>query len=125
MPDTNNGVTTKQAVRTLPCKLSDDEIRLRGIDLAHANTEFAETKEAQKEAAKNFRDALDRINDRIHELKNAVSNGVEIRDVDVEFKIDAYLGGVTITRLDTGEVVEKRQATSAELQGVFDFEGAG
>lgn len=112
---------TRRTTRELPCKLTDDEVRTRGIDLARATSEHLAIQENKKAAAKGFKDELDTVNTRIYKLKNMVQHGVEIRDVSVECRIDAHLGVITFTRSDTGDIVEKRPATFAELQGEFDF----
>ena len=98
----------KQATRKLPCILSNDEVRLRGIDLANANKLYADTKAEKKEVNRVLTEKLNATNERIHELKDAVRNGVEVRPVEVEIVVDNYLGKIKVTRLDTGETIIDR-----------------
>jgi uncharacterized FlaG/YvyC family protein len=118
MPEIN----TKTCVRQLPCNLTEDEVRLRGIDLAHANTQYADTKDEAKSKAKAYKDRLEKIYETIHDLKDAVRNGVEVRPVECDVLLDHYAGMVTITRRDTGDIVESRRMTPAESQGRLDLD---
>lgn len=116
-------IKQRTATKKLPCQLTEDEVRLRGIALADAAKEHIDLQDAKKESAKEFKDKIDRVNAVICDLKDVVRNAVEVRDVDVEYRYDNYLGNVTVTRKDTGEVVEKRMMTPKESQGeLFDTE---
>lgn len=112
---------TRKSVKALPCKLSDDEVRLRGIDLAEAAKEHIDLQDAKKVTAKVFKDRIDAINKKIFELKDAVRNAVEVREIECELQYDYYMGKVTIVRMDSGEIIEVRAMTPKETQGdLFD-----
>lgn len=100
--------TIKKSTRKLPCLLTDDEVRLRGIDLANANKEYADTKAEKTRIDRELNDKLKDTNERIHELKDAVRNGVEVRPVEVEIYVDRYLGKIRVTRMDTAEIIIDR-----------------
>lgn len=112
---------SRKEVRCLPCPLTEEEQRLRGIELANHNAEYADTEAEKKQVTKDYGDKLKRINERIHELKDAVQTRVEVRDIECDVSIDRYLGKVTITRADTGEIVEVRPMTPGEAQGEMDL----
>lgn len=113
---------SRKEVRKLPCQLTPDEVRLRGIDLANSNTAYADLEDEKKRVVRDMGERLKAINSTIHELKDAVRHGVEVREVDCDVTIDRYLGKATITRTDSGEVVEVRPLTPREAQGEMDFE---
>lgn len=113
--------TIKKSLRKLPVRLSDDEVRLRGIDLANAVKDHLDLDEERKRVAKEYKERMEAIDESIRELKDQTRNAVEVRLVEVELVIDNYMGSVKITRTDTGEIVEQRMMNAEEQQGKFDF----
>lgn len=107
--------------RRLMVKLQDDQVALRSQELAElelsrarhdaeidvATEEWkAQKKELDLEAA--------RLGAEAGRLARVVKDREE--EQDVECRIDVLHGQATLTRTDTGEVVEQRLATDAELQ---------
>lgn len=112
---------TRTRVQPLPCKLDDNEVRLRGIELAEAAKRHIDLQDEKKESAKNFKAQIDATNRDIARLKDSVRHAVEVRDIECELQYDFYMGKVTVVRKDSGEVIEVRAMTPTEAQGdLFD-----
>ncbi len=57
---------------------------------------------------------------RINLLANKITTGYEMREVKVNTVIDLISGKVQVIRIDTGEVVEEREAKDSEHQLVLE-----
>jgi hypothetical protein len=111
------GTKIRNINRHLPVNLSDDEVRVRGIELANLAKRHIDLQDEKKSTAKAYKDQIDAVNSQIIELKDVVRNAVEIRAVECERRYDTYLGRVTTVRKDTGDVIEVRMMNASEMQG--------
>jgi hypothetical protein len=91
-------------------------VRLRGIRLGDRVKDNLDLEKEKKDANKEFGERKKAIDSEIGVLKDAVREGVEMRQVDVEKRVNHYLGTVTLVRLDIGETIEHRAAYPEELQ---------
>ena len=93
--------------RMLVCELSTEEQRLRGIELAEAETSLLKAEDARKASAKQHKDGITTIQKHIYDLVKVVESGEEQRPVEcmVERLFDE--GVVRVTRTDTGEVIDE------------------
>lgn len=115
----------RRFTRSLPCKLTDSERRLRGVKLAEANHERAEIELRKKDASAGFREELKANGKRIEELSEQVSSGVEKRPVECCERPDEDRQVVEIYRVDTGAVIDTRPMTLDERQPkLFPLGGA-
>jgi hypothetical protein len=108
----------------LPVKLTNDELRIKGNDLASEIEKQRDNKERAKSCAESFKDDRLRIELAILRLKDEILQKVEMRDVEVEESRDYVAKVVYITRCDTGEIIHRRTMTVEELQRPIPFESA-
>jgi len=102
----------KTETRNLMCRLTDDEQRVRGIELAEAQKTLAELAEEKREVGERIK-ATQATIDRLAET---VKHRQEERPVTCTMDPDYGADSMTIRRTDTGEIVAVRQLTHAERQ---------
>ncbi len=121
MPTIDKSLEPKltQSKEDLLCQLTDEEHKQRAIGLAevwlnlqYMDETLADLKAEQKPARK----AAD---DQILRLSHAVASREELRQVDCQTEQNLQTLRMTMTRLDTGEVVHDRNMTDKERQMVF------
>lgn len=100
----------------LPVQLSNDEVRLKGEELAQQRKAWEAKKAERKAVAARLKEELDELDDKICTLADQVKNRREHRDVEVAELKDFEQGKVDTVRSDTGEVVRSRAMTGGERQ---------
>ena len=110
----SDDVTTE--TRLLPCDMSTEEQRLRGIELAEAETALLAAELAKKAAAKEHKENVDVIQKCIYQLVKVVETGEEQRQVECRVERLFGEGVIRVTRTDTGEIVEESEMTEADRQ---------
>lgn len=98
----------------LPVKLTDDEVRDRGRELAQrveGRTKEIQDQKAEKDRMKKD---LEDIEGDIARLSRVVRSGEEDHFVAVESRLEGDM--VVFVRTDTGEQLRSRQATESERQ---------
>ncbi len=112
-------------LKTLPVKLSDDERRMKGSQLAQKIQEGDEIASALAGAKSKYKVEAERVAKEITELARSLREGTEYRDVECEERFDFTAGRVSTVRLDTYETVETRPMKSEERQNkLFEEEQA-
>jgi len=105
--------------REIPVKLSDDETRAYGQQLARKEHEWTALDEKRKTVAAEYKTQLGGVSTEINRLTLAINSGEEMRAVECYEDVTATQ--VLIKRADTGEVVDQRPATFADHQvDMFD-----
>lgn len=107
-----NAKNPKTEPRLLMCRLTDDEQRVRGVELADAQTRLAELNEKKREIGDQVKDCQAKID----RLAETVKHRQEERSVACSLTPDYSADSMTIRRTDTGEIVAVRQLTHAERQ---------
>lgn len=110
----------KQEERWLICKLTPDEIRRKGQELAVQCEKIVKAEEEETNRKKSAKDRIDALKNNRDNLASVVHAEEERRDIMVYTEIDG--SEVTETRMDTGEIIQKRPATKDELQQRLSFE---
>lgn len=106
----------KHGERTLAVQLTDAELLEQAKRMAEA-TEEAEAAEAeQKTAATHYKAKAEEARGKAKAARTLLRNGYDYRSVKVTMTLDFDKKIVTITRDDTGAVVEAREMTARELQ---------
>ena len=100
----------------LPVELNDDEVRLKGEELARKRKAWEAKKLERKEVVANFKSQLDELDDAIRDLAEQVKSRREQRDVEVIERRNYQQGLVETYRADSGEVVRSRAMTAGERQ---------
>ncbi len=103
----------------LPVALTDDEVRVRGEELAGIVREIDDAEEAKRQAAAEAKEELDALWARAGKLGAEIREKRVDRDEEVREEVDGTRRIVTLYRLDTGEVVRERAANSSDLQTAF------
>ncbi|MDR0843038.1 MAG: hypothetical protein LBP68_06440 [Acidobacteriota bacterium] len=110
----------------LPVALTQEELRIRGDELAKAVIELDEAEDAKKLADKAMKEDIDNISARANRLSRVIQSGIEHRAVPVYESVNAHLRRVEIIRRDTGKVVRYREATVEDLTcNLFEASGDG
>ena len=107
--------------KRLPVKLTQDELIIKGRELAEMETTLSSLKEEKKESAKGFSQKVDSAQNKVGELAHVINTKEEYREVEVERVRDENEMKETVVRKDTGEVVSERLMTPAERQKVMQF----
>ncbi len=99
--------------RELPCKLTDDELRMRGDAMADAELEVDKLKAERRAVNKKIFAATDARNKLAHVIDEELENRVVVCKWIGDFEHNAW----NLIRQDTGEQVEQRTMTAADRQG--------
>ncbi len=100
----------------LKCQLTEKEKTELSAKIAKAISDRASAEAKLKEVSASIKAQIAQIDAEISEKALQINNGYEYRNVDCRMDKDYRLGSVTITRLDTGEVIRERPMTSEERQ---------
>lgn len=114
----NKSVDTvvRQFTTYLPCRLTDDELREKGQELAHSR-ETSEKFEAEAaEARKSLKDREALLDGEVSRLARIVRERSEQRPICVEVRLAKKAGMVDEVRVDTGEVIATRKMADREMQ---------
>jgi len=106
----------------LPFKLGQKEKAEAAEQLA-TTLQAAESLELERKSVLGeFKSRLNALEERIHKLTLNVKDGVEMRSVECELRLNYTTLAATLIRSDTKEVVEERPMTDEEKQMNLDFE---
>ena len=112
--------------RTLPVKLTADEIALKARELGQKISEHDQLEADKKSASDGFKTRIELADDAIRALGRVVRDGKEYREVEVEERRDEHAKTIETYRLDLGERIDVRPMTRDELQAeLFPIEGGG
>ena len=102
-------------VETLTCKLSPFEVGEKRAVVLQILDEIERLEEELASATKAAKGRIEKVKAKLNEARRVSQSGLEEREVDVVAElVDAE---VFYHRADTGEIIRKRSATQAELQG--------
>ncbi len=103
--------------KSLLCTLTDEEQREYGVALAIAYEDMETVEAEKKRQTDHFKDRIAGLQAKADTLRHKVSTGQEWRDVECVVTFGVPMADrKTITRIDTGEVVETTWMTEAEKQ---------
>lgn len=108
-------VVTKNRKKAVSCPLTDAEIADAAQELVKARDEIAEKKKELADFKAEHKEEVSLIEARESQFAGMVRDKVAIRDLECEEVYDYQKEQYTATRKDTGEVVEDRAMTPAEL----------
>lgn len=95
---------------------SDDEIRKMGLEMAQETQKGAGAEAEKKAAMANFKDRIEKHALAAKIAAGHIATGFEMRNIDCVKMINYEKNLVTITRVDTGEEVERREIEESERQ---------
>jgi ABC-type molybdenum transport system ATPase subunit/photorepair protein PhrA len=120
---TNTSTMPDTISKSLLCKLTDEERKDFGIKLATTLEEVQRVEEEKKRKADHYKDRIGGLQATADELRRKVSTGQEWRDVECVVILDEPAKGIkSISRTDTGEVIETKPMTDADKQLQLDLE---
>lgn len=102
--------------RSLPCKLTDEELRKAGGELAAVLDDIDTEEKGQEDEKAQMKARLTELKSRQKQLAIKVRRGEEYRQVPVAYEISEGADIVTERRLDTNEVMIIRPARDDERQ---------
>ena len=100
----------------LKCHLTEKEKTELSAKIAKAISDRASAEAKLKEVSASIKAQIAQLDAEISEKALQINNGYEYRNVECRMDKDYRLGSVTITRLDTGEVIRERPMTAEERQ---------
>ena len=100
----------------LKCHLTEKEKTELSAKIAKAISDRASAEAKLKEVSTSIKAQIAQLDAEISEKALQINNGYEYRNVECRMDKDYRLGSVTITRLDTGEVIRERPMTAEERQ---------
>jgi hypothetical protein len=103
-------------VRTLPVKLSEEELKDRAKDLAKENSDKVQAELQKKDATAQLTATIKSCDTNISRLAKAINTGVEYREVECTWEYDFKKGVKTLKRNDTSEIVKRETITESERQ---------
>lgn len=106
----------KQFLRNLPVKLTITELAKKSADLAAALRDLAAAKEDAGATKRGLADGIKRREETIARLAQHVHEKAEPREVDCHEELDLGSAIARVYRDDTGELVDSRPMTEAEIR---------
>lgn len=100
----------------LPCTLTDEELRERGDELVKVLATIDQIEAEKKIANDGFKARIQIQESRARELRDAIENKREDREVECVESYELRIGVARTTRVDTGEQIRERALRSSELQ---------
>jgi hypothetical protein len=105
----------------LPVRLTDSEVLNVSRNSAEMYRDLWQAEEAKKAAMLQFKDQIESLKTQIADAQSIVRSGIEWRGIYCQQVMHRDLGEVTITRLDTMQIVETRPMTAKERQTAMDL----
>lgn len=107
---------SKEVIRNLKCKFSEEHQNKFGHDLAKEESSMRDLEERKKDANKTFAEEAREISKKISILTDNLNFGYEMKDVACKETINFVSGTMTCVREDTMQTVETRPLTEEEKQ---------
>lgn len=119
------GIKVFKVTKTLRVQLTEPEILAAAKKASDLYDKMTSCENDGKAAHKTFKERLDELTAQHDQSHSLVRNGYDFCPVDCEEKFDRNIGKVTMTRLDTREVIDEWAMTAEERQGKLFDEAAG
>jgi len=104
----------------LECKLTPPELMEKGRLLSQENQKSSRLEDEKKSVMSNFKAKIDACDAEIGVLSQAISTGIEMRNVKCETRYNAPESGMkTLFRLDVNESAKISNMSANELQDLF------
>ena len=106
----------RQFTTYLPCRLTEDEQRERGQQLAHQRKLVEDFAVEAGDVKKRLKEHETNLDGELSRLARVVRDRSEPRQVLVHVRLSKKAGYVDVVRTDTGEVIQTRKMASEEAQ---------
>lgn len=115
------GKTIATKTKELPVKLSEDEIKAKGRELAQTHADIAKLESDHAAKKAEMKKATKELEKRIYDLAFQIRTGNEERPVEVDYIISDEGDVIKEVRRDTGEIINIRAPYEGERQkGMFE-----
>lgn len=115
-------IVEEKCKRFVKYTFNEDEIKDLGSNLAKAFSDHTEAEARLKSVSTQIKSEITALEGMMGSMAEKIRSGYEHRDVECKREFDYRLGTVTITRIDTGEVVEERPMDSEETQRKLELQ---
>lgn len=105
--------------RELPCKLTDDELRVRGDAMAEAELAIDQLKADRRALNKKISERVEVRNKLAHVIDSESEPRLTVCKWIARFDQNVYV----LVRQDTGDIVEQRPMSAADRQGALPYAG--
>lgn len=112
-------MSDERETRSLPVKLSKDELAARSKELAEVVRKQEQLEEEKKQQAAEIKGELDRHKARARELSSTIRTGEEYQRVECLWVSDATRMRMNLVREDNGGIVASREMSDKERQLEF------
>jgi len=112
-------------IKSLPCKLTQDELLICGNDLASVIQDIKMEEDEQVNIKSEMKARLTELESRKTQLAIKLTRKEEWRPVEIERKLDFEDGKYREIRADTGEVIFEREISDDECQEKLIIDDAG
>lgn len=112
-------VRTRMTVESLRCDLTQEEQRVKGLDLAQQEKHVYDLNHAKKLAAEEFKEKIELATRRMTGCAQVLRDGYEYRPIECEEIYDFKSGLVRLMRKDTKSQVWERLMKDHERQMSF------
>jgi len=112
----NNEIVLKETKEVVKVILTTTEVRELGQDLARKYSEIIDLEDQKKAVTSEYKSRIDAGAAEASALARKIGNGYEFREVHCQIYVDVALSRTYTVRMDTGEILKSRPATSDELQ---------
>jgi hypothetical protein len=111
--------------RTIQSPASDEEMLEAARGMVEEMKTLERLKDEKKTRMASYTGMIEECQERVNEFRETFETAVRSTKVECEWRIDIKGGRAHLHRIDNGEYVESRDATSDELQGILPLEGDG
>lgn len=116
MKDNKEKKLTKKVTKSLPCKLTEEEVLKYGREMARALSERDRIQSELDGIKSEYKAKISEQTALIEKFSVRVHSGIESRDVECEETKNWTKINVEVKRLDTGSVIESRPMREDEKQ---------
>ena len=109
-------IEIKNGERVLAVRLTEDELLEQGRKMAEASEEAEQAEADQKSTGAHYKAQAEEAEGKEKAARTLLRNGYDYRPVKITITKNWDIKQVTITRDDTGEVIEARDMNTKELQ---------
>jgi len=103
-------------IERLPCKLTNDELRVKGEELARLISNMSEVELAKKAKTAEFNGRIGDLQEKQDALSHEINQKAEVREVKCEEEFNWETNVVETIRTDTGAVIHTRIIRPEERQ---------
>jgi hypothetical protein len=108
--------------RHLSCDLSDKELLDIGNKLGRRQADLAALEDQFKSVKEDFKNRITSAETDVKSLGRLLRDKFEFRDTNVQDSFDYVAEEVLTVRMDTGEIINRRDITAKEMQMQLDFQ---